>query len=414
MCRTDYTIIALSCHTGKWGAERSMCAVLKKLKDLGFNVVLIINNNGPIEELLVEYKIEYFVHPLVDACTMYADKYTRNSIPQDESMWKLVTDSLIDNYYKLLNGLINDIRFIKDSYRHEKYSKEKDLRLLDFLKSKNIKPDLVYTNTIVPSSGITISTEYRVPHVVHIREITDSDFKFRFYGGKDTYLKKLNTNISKAICISDVVDNKFRPYFGGKTVRIYNGVTIAKTQYNACVHDTETIKLLFVGRLSKEKGIADILRYFTELRYGSIRLDIYGDGPLYALLQKFIIDNDLKNVQLKGFSDSVKVGDYDVAIMSSPNEAFGRTTVEYMMNALPVIGYIGGATPEIIIDGKTGFLYKTKKEFIDIIKTIINNKNLIQLLGKAAKERAQLYFTEDRYVDEVCSTLENVIKYGRS
>ena len=51
--------------------------------------------------------------------------------------------------------------------------------------------------------------------------------------------------------------------------------------------------------------------------------------------------------------------------MSSPYEAFGRVTIEYMMAGLPVIGRNGGATPEIIKENETGMLYNSKKELID-------------------------------------------------
>ena len=47
----------------------------------------------------------------------------------------------------------------------------------------------------------------------------------------------------------------------------------------------------------------------------------------------------------------------DVGLMLSRNEAFGRVTVEYMMQNLAVIASDTGANPEIIKNGLTGLLY---------------------------------------------------------
>jgi glycosyltransferase involved in cell wall biosynthesis len=46
--------------------------------------------------------------------------------------------------------------------------------------------------------------------------------------------------------------------------------------------------------------------------------------------------------------------------MCSHSEAFGRVTVEGMKSRLAIVGAAGGATPELIEDGRTGLLFPVR------------------------------------------------------
>ena len=72
--------------------------------------------------------------------------------------------------------------------------------------------------------------------------------------------------------------------------------------------------------------------------------------------------------------------------MTSINEAFGRVTVEYMANYMPVIGVNTGGTAEIIKDKLNGFLYELNniEELASKMEYFINNKDDIERIGKSA------------------------------
>jgi len=48
----------------------------------------------------------------------------------------------------------------------------------------------------------------------------------------------------------------------------------------------------------------------------------------------------------------------DAVLMCSRDEGMGRVTVEAMSYGKPVLGYRGGATPELLTDEVDGFLYE--------------------------------------------------------
>ena len=115
------TILVLSLHCSKWGAERSMCSALYGLKQRGFRIIVIISQQGGIEELLQEYGLEYYISELDSATIGYTPSF-RNRV-----RWLL----------------------------HDTFSVWKNNRkIIKLLDSKKIHPDIIYTNTILPINGI--------------------------------------------------------------------------------------------------------------------------------------------------------------------------------------------------------------------------------------------------------------------
>lgn len=81
-------------------------------------------------------------------------------------------------------------------------------------------------------------------------------------------------------------------------------------------------------------------------------------------------------------------------------EHFGISTVEAMgAGAVPVVINAGGQ-PEIIEDGKNGFLWNTLEELMGKTRLLINDEKLWGKMSKDAKERAQT-FSGDRFCREL-------------
>lgn len=382
------TILTLCCHVDLCGAVQSMLSVLKSLKIKGYHIILLIPQKGKIVQRLDEMGIEYHIVPINYSATMNPPRF-KNS---------------------LINSIYNRLYFIK----HEIHSDFKIINLLHKLKEK---PDLIYTNTIIPTSGILLSKLYKKPHIIHIRELSDEDFHFNFYIGKNLYLKILNNSINCAICISQAVKDKFTPYFGNKTKLIYNGVPNNEQSTIQQEKEQQNVKILFVGRLSQEKGVLDLIYAIENLKklgYTHIRLDIWGEGVEKEIILNYINEHNLNHIiSLKGYCPANKIPrhKYDIAVMSSPHEAFGRVTVEYMMAGIPVIGRNGGATPEIIIDNETGLLYNSVQELSDKLKYLIDNKEYRLKIGEKGKNQATARFSEERYINEVTELFNSILNY---
>lgn len=121
-------------------------------------------------------------------------------------------------------------------------------------------------------------------------------------------------------------------------------------------------RFLYLGRLDKAKGIDLLCKAFLDVarHYSNAKLDIAGWGPL---------ENELKrrydqtpqvffygNVQ--GATKHRLLSECDMVVVPSiAPESFGIVVVEAFAYGKPVIAARVGALPEIVTEGKTGFLF---------------------------------------------------------
>jgi glycosyltransferase involved in cell wall biosynthesis len=118
--------------------------------------------------------------------------------------------------------------------------------------------------------------------------------------------------------------------------------------------------VVFVGRLSPEKGLSTLLQAWKENK-SLPKLKIIGDGPLADFVQSSAsLDSRIEwlgHIPLANLLEVV--GQANCLVMPSVwYEAFGRTTVEAFAKGTPVVGSRIGGTAEIIEEGRTGWLFQ--------------------------------------------------------
>ena len=161
---------------------------------------------------------------------------------------------------------------------------------------------------------------------------------------------------------------------------------------------------LYFGRLSKEKGINNLIEAFAKCKDG--KLYIAGEGPEKENIEKIINENKLQErVKLLGFlnADEMKEAIRKCRFVVVPSiwyENCPYSVMETLAIGKPVIGANIGGIPELVQDDKTGFVYK----FDDIddlsnkMKIFFEDPNLAKKYGKNAKEEAkELYGKENHY-----------------
>jgi glycosyltransferase involved in cell wall biosynthesis len=119
--------------------------------------------------------------------------------------------------------------------------------------------------------------------------------------------------------------------------------------------------ILFMGRLSAEKGVSALLRAFESVR--NLPLKILGTGPAEAELRSFVRDKQLSNVELLGFKSGDEKWDLlrnarALILPSEWYENFPVTVLEAYMASRPVLAARIGGLPYIVEDGKTGLLFE--------------------------------------------------------
>lgn len=118
---------------------------------------------------------------------------------------------------------------------------------------------------------------------------------------------------------------------------------------------------LFVGRLSEEKGVYHLLRAWRELSMPGRKLFIVGEGPERRRLESFVETEGVTGVEFKGFLNREQQREiWNQCLFSVvPSiwmEPFGMTVLEAWSKGRPVLGHRIGALPELIEEGKSGYL----------------------------------------------------------
>lgn len=118
--------------------------------------------------------------------------------------------------------------------------------------------------------------------------------------------------------------------------------------------------VLYVGRLSEEKGVRTLLHAWEDLPH--IPLKLIGEGPLSVELQSLAARKGLTHIEFLGYADAHKYNDYMqgakfLVIPSICYENFPRIAVEAFAFGLPVLASRLGSLEEIIIEGQTGHLF---------------------------------------------------------
>ena len=117
---------------------------------------------------------------------------------------------------------------------------------------------------------------------------------------------------------------------------------------------------LFVGRLSKEKGIETVLQAWAELG-GRIPLHIAGDGPLAEMVRQAAQTNPgiiwLGQLSRQALMDQMKRA-HVLLFPSIWYEGGPLTMLEGFATGLPVIASNLGAMADLVDEGRTGFLFE--------------------------------------------------------
>jgi len=153
------------------------------------------------------------------------------------------------------------------------------------------------------------------------------------------------------------------------------------------------LNIIYVGRLSREKGIHVILKALKNLnKKYKFLFNLYGDGPERKSIKEFIKINNLKKIiSLKGFVKDKKLifKNANLFINASLWEGLPNAMVQSInYNVFPICSDAPGGNMEVIKNGKLGISFKTndERDLQNKIKKFLtkrlklNNKNRIQHL----------------------------------
>lgn len=368
------------------GGTKSLLGMIDKLrlyKDVNITVVIPYIGNGSLEKQLISNKINYVkVH------------YRWWMIPKDKNKFIPKINSIVLNFIS-----INRIAKI----------------------AKDLKIDIIHSNSSVINIGGLVSERTGIPHVWHIREFGDEDHGLVFINKRAECINFINKNSEKVIAISKSVFKKFEgDILPNKLILIYNGIEKRDLKEKRDNTNKKEFNILLAGAIKNSKGqkqaILAVEKLIKEYGYNDIKLNLAGANEngyadyLKELIKKLGIE---KHIKFLGFTNKIdEIRDrMDLELVCSKKEAFGRVTVEAMMSGNPIIGSDTGATVELIEPNFNGLLY-CENNIVDLakkIKIFIENPNEGIRMGSNGREFALNNFTTEINAMNIYNTYKKLM-----
>ena len=178
--------------------------------------------------------------------------------------------------------------------------------------------------------------------------------------------------------------------------------------------------ILFLSNLFELKGPLVLLDVLGELKSRDVSFTAGFVGPvieegLQEKIDRKVAQHGLKDIftQTGGVYGEEKKQVFqhaDIFAFPSLREAFGVVLIEAGAHQLPVVAFREGGIPDVIADGETGLLADkgNVQEMADHLEALLGDPNKRHEMGKAARKRFTLEFTQEAYCQNV---LEKLLSY---
>jgi alpha-maltose-1-phosphate synthase len=160
----------------------------------------------------------------------------------------------------------------------------------------------------------------------------------------------------------------------------------------------EVFRFVFVGQLSLQKGVPQLLSAWNNLGPQNAELILAGTIPSN---EKQVIEpllRQTRGVKWEGHQNDVPalLRSCDVLVLPSAQDGFGLVVLEALSSGLPVIVSDRVGAKDCVLDGKNGFVfaYEDQEDLEDRMKYFLDDHSRSGKFSKSAVERAREYTWE--------------------
>ena len=282
---------------------------------------------------------------------------------------------------------------------------------------KQIKPDLVLTFTIKPNVyGGYACRRCKVPYISVITGLGSAFWGYNLVRWMILLLQWRGLRKAECLFFENDENMKLFSKYGikGKKNRLVSGAGVNLHNFRMEPYpQTEGFKILFVGRIMKDKGIDEFLNAAEALHSEGVRFQVLGfcEEDYQERLDKLEVRGIIDQL---GFSPNVKeyYKQASVLVLPSYHEGMSNVLLEASATGRPVIASNIPGCREAFEDGETGFGF-TKGDsegLIEVLKKFmaipIDER---ALMGRKAREKMGREFDRDKVVETYIEEINEVI-----
>jgi len=149
------------------------------------------------------------------------------------------------------------------------------------------------------------------------------------------------------------------------------------------------IRLLYVGRISKEKDLDVLAQAYRRLRDEGLPIQLYlvGDGPYLQALNSTLLPDAVFTGYLRGKELATAYASADVFVFPSTTDTFGNAVIEAQASGVPVIVSDTGGPKELVDSNVNGVITKSHdvEDLVRAIRELVTNPNKRHRMSRQAR-----------------------------
>lgn len=380
-------ILALHVVSDMYGSSKVLLQAVTALKQKGYNVCVVVSEEGPLTTALQKAGIQT----------------------------KIIRLGILRRRYVNFFGIINRAVVLTRAF----------FALKKLCKAQNI--DIIYTNTAPVVIGGLLAKFTGIKNVWHLHEILEKEsFMHRFFG------KLINATASKVIVVSNSVYNNWAGIIDTrKMVTVYNGynadnlvpANAAASINNLREHlgiTSNTVLVGMVGRINNIKGQPYFIDIAAAAKAAGLNCHFVMIGDAYTGYE-YLYKTLEQQIQNLGVQDMVTnlyyqpnaaslIKDLDIFVLPSIKpDSFPVVVLEAKAAGKPVIATAQGGVLEQIDDCVTGFLVPVNdaNTAAEKLGVLVNSSFIRSKMGEAGKQKLQTQFSLEAFnvniVNQICS-----------
>ena len=198
-----------------------------------------------------------------------------------------------------------------------------------------------------------------------------------------------------------------------------NGMPSREELLNRLKIPLDSIVIGFIGRLTRDKGIADLIDVLEILvpRFPNLYLLVVGDYEKGDPVPQHVAEKIETHPQIRREKFNENPVSYyrvmDIFTFPSHREGFPNAPLEAAAFGLPTVGFQVTGTVDSVQDGATGTLVPRKKEALaDAIAAYIVDAELRRSHGTAARKRVEDFFQREQVWSALSQEYETLLQSG--
>ncbi len=177
--------------------------------------------------------------------------------------------------------------------------------------------------------------------------------------------------------------------------------------------------ILFLGALSDKNGAFNLVKAMRHLP--AVRLKMAGEGEQAPMIQNYIRENAMHNVELLGFITGRELERTmsDCEFLVFPSNCYHNcpmSVLQCFARGKPVIGSNLGSIPELVRNGVTGLLSEPGDEttLAEAILLLWQRPHMTGELGRNARKMVEREFSPDRHYSKLLEIYQELIRNRKS